>query len=70
MRLAPINRNPMEEDSERRSEFEELFKSQATVETYLTELRSKKIKPKKSCNTWPLEEKYEEILVIGNHYLI
>lgn len=62
MRLAPINRNPM--DQNRLLEFEKLYCSQSVEKTYLTELRSKVIEPKKSGNTWPLEEKFEDVLVI------
>ena len=68
MRLAPINRNPM--DAERLSKFENLLNSQSVIETYLMELRGKKMVPKKSGNTWPLEEKYEEVSVIGNVRLL
>lgn len=63
MRLAPINRNPMDED--RLMKFEEEFNLQSVEELYLKELKSKKIEPKKSGNTWPLEEKYDEVLILG-----
>lgn len=63
MRIAPINRNPM--DEERRSKFEESYNDQSCVDTYLAEFRSGIFVPKKSRNTWPLEEKYD-VVVLGN----
>lgn len=54
MRLASINRNPL--DTARRSALDSALSAQDTWETYLTQLRCGDIKPGHSSNTWPRGE--------------
>lgn len=68
MRLAPIIRHEL--GTEKKEELDSLMEAQnvSQKQLYLNSLRDGHIKPGTSTRTWPLEDKYDDVMIIGKHY--
>lgn len=63
MRLAPTVRIPLTEA--RKKDLDKFLETQNVEELYIKNIKNGNIKPSRSGKTWPLDEKDDDILIIG-----
>lgn len=63
MRLAPAVRNPLTE--ERRIELDQFLESQNVRDLYIKNLRNGKYTPIVGQKTWPINEKDDDVVIVG-----
>lgn len=69
MKMAPISRRTLNKEEKLLLDEKCNEGNTQISDLYLSEIKDKKIIPRKSTKTWPFEAKEDDVTILGNHYV-